>query len=64
MNNIEGRAVLGLQQLGEDNNCRELKRKTKKVENSKSKKVVNNNKSKGKKKTVANKKAKGFKWFD
>ena len=66
VNNIKGRGVLVLQQLGEDNNnnCRELKRKTKKVENSKSKKVVNN-KSKGKKKTtVTNKKAKGFKWFD
>ena len=66
VNNIKGRAVLGIQHLGEDNNnCRELKRKTKKVENSKSKKVVNNNnKSKGKKKTtVANKKAEsGGKW--
>ena len=61
VNNLKGKAVLGLQQLGEDNNnCRELKRKTKKVENSKSKKVENN-KSKGKKKTtVTNKKAKGF----
>ena len=61
VNNIKGRAVLGLQQLGEDNNnCWELKRKTKKVENSKSKKVENN-KSKGKKKTmVTNEKAKGF----
>ena len=59
VNNIKGKAALHIQQLGEDkkkNNCRELKRKTKKVENSK---------SKGKKKpTVTNKKAKGFKWFD
>ena len=57
VNNIKGKAALHIQQLGDDkNNCRELKRKTKKVENSK---------PKGRKKTrVTNKKAKGFKWFD
>ena len=52
--NIRQNAALSLQPLGEDyNNCRELKRKTKKVENSICKKVENN-KSKGKKKNNSN----------
>ena len=57
VNNIKGKAASHIQQLGNDkNNCKELKRRTKKVQY---------NKPKGRKKTgVTNKKPKGFKWLD
>ena len=59
VNNIKGKAASHIQQLGNDNNnnnCKEIKRRTKKVQY---------NKPKGRKKTgLTNKKPKVFKWLD
>ena len=58
VNNIKDKTLLHIKKLGDDkeNNCRDKKRKNKKVENSKSK-------GKKKKTKVTNKKAEGFNFF-